>query len=181
MIVLNILENLQREEEELKRMSGGWLLLVTNLSRKGKDLLITASLLVAALYLVHISLSAVGRSAPYQNLLAPRSEPFTALYFENSSHLPAQIVPGEKIDFAFTIANSEGSDRDYSYVVYFENGTNQKRIAVDQGTVAVGSNEKRTLAESYTFKQDHEKEILVVELTDYKQEIRFILTHPNHK
>lgn len=108
-------------------------------------------------------------------MLIPREEPYTALYFEYYDDLPTKVAANETVDFSFTIKNEEGVDREYSYDVYFNNGENRKRISVGKGTVFIRDGEKMTITELYDFTQDHDKEILYVEL-DTGQKIHFILT-----
>lgn len=181
MIALNILETVLWEGARPGRKRGSWLLFVGNLKSKIKENLVYLALSLSALYLVMISAGAIGRTATYQEwsrLLAPQNETFTALYFENPAALPEKVAAGERIDFAFTIENSEGTNQEYAYIVYFSSGSSGKRIAVDKGKVGIPSGGKKTITETYTFKQNHEKEILVVELIDRQQEIHFILTQP---
>ena len=109
-------------------------------------------------------------------MLIPRQNPYTSLYFEYYDDLPTKVAAGETVNFSFTIKNEEGTDKVYTYNVYFNNGENRKRIPVDKGTISLKDGESKTINEQYEFTQDHKKEILYVEIPETGQKIHFILT-----
>lgn len=108
--------------------------------------------------------------------LLPAKERFTELYFDNLLPLFAEMTGGINIDSSFTIHNVEGEDREYSYLVYYklENGNIEM---VDQNTVFVKNNEKRTIKKSVFFLNSKDKVIVYVDLPDLKQKIHFIINN----
>lgn len=157
---------------------------VSRAPRTGKStvLKILLGLLVIAIFAYALSkLPFAGiQDAVYKKMdemmLIPRQDPYTALYFEYYDDLPTKVAAGETVNFSFTIRNEEGTDKTYTYNVYFNNGENRKRIPVDKGTALIKNGESKTINEQYEFTQDHLKEILYVELPETGQKIHFILT-----
>jgi hypothetical protein len=118
------------------------------------------------------------RPAIYKELYAlkliPEDEHFTELYFEDYGNLPQKSIKGEALSFSFTIKNDEGIDKQYPYIVYFEN--NGEKFVLDDNTVPIKYKESRTIKESYVYSQDYAKETLFVELPQQRQRVYFLLT-----
>lgn len=140
--------------------------------------------LILILVIIVIFVAAVGiyqtRGDIYNEMynfdLIPKSQPFTELYFEHSSALPAQVVENEPISFSFTIHNVEGATDVYPYVVYFEDASGNK-LPISDNTVTLADGASTTIGISYTFAPSPTPIVgeVVVNLTSLNQQIDFIL------
>lgn len=109
--------------------------------------------------------------------LIPQPEHFTELYFDNPLTLPKSTVAKTPLSFSFTIHNVEGTSTVYPYVAYFEPSTGGE-VLLANNAVSVADNETKSVAVSFTPSTSNEIGTVVVELTQLKQEIDFLL--PNH-
>ncbi|MFA7169680.1 MAG: hypothetical protein WC178_02395 [Candidatus Paceibacterota bacterium] len=179
MIISNTIETASHREKKEKKS----FFFAAIIGERKKRSIILLLLFTLTFYLLIISISFVDKTVIYSRLnqmnLVPREDNFTTLYFENNAELPQIIAQGEEVSFSFTIYNTEGVDREYDYSVYFQNPSNLKIITVDEGTVFIKNREKKTIFETYTFRQNHEKEVLFVKLFEPKQEIHFTLSEHN--
>ena len=75
-------------------------------------------------------------------------EPLTELYFENHTALRANIFPGERYNFSFTIRNLEYQDMGYDWRVLVFRG-DEFWYELDSGRVEVGDNESIMISQSY--------------------------------
>lgn len=176
----NILETADLEEENVfEKEPAAALPGIQKIKILLSSLIIAGSILCSVMVLALSISKSIMPIKNYPTGMISQEDSFTALYFENSENLPRKVAKGEKIDFSFTIQNSEGIDKEYEYSVYFKNGINNKRVPVDQGKIRIKDGESTTISESYAFQQDHQKEILFVELIQEKQKIYFILTSDN--
>ena len=182
MLISNNTEEISTEEKKTERDKGIILPFSPKFAKIGtflSSLIIAGSILCSIMILIFSIDKIASYPKNYPTGLVSKEESFTALYFENSENLPGKVAKGEKIDFSFTIKNMEGTDKEYEYEVYLKNGTNNKRVAVDRKKIWIKNGGSATIPESYTFQQDHMKEILIVELRGENQKIHFILTNDN--
>lgn len=99
-----------------------------------------------------------------------KPEPFTELYFEDHTKLPKTIQPDAPHDFTFTVSNQEGRSEEYSYSVYFEDGSD--KVIIDEGSFVLNNNNSKSKDIEFT-SIDAEKLKVTVELTNKKQQISF--------
>lgn len=144
--------------------------------KKNNNIALKAGLLILAVGLIVIACLFASKNPEIRKTITlattHQPETFTELYFENPNSLPAQIEPGKKYSFAFTIHNLENKDMAYPYIVYAVSG-NQK-IIFDQNTVNIKKDGYKTISEIVGPLTDARTDI-VTELTDKNQAIDYWL------
>lgn len=136
-----------------------------------------------AIMLAFLALSILLASIYFQNniiagldklKLIPQAEGFTELYFENYAEI-SHLAPraGDKMPISFVINNFEGTEKNYSYVIYFQN--DEKKFLIDKGTVILQDQQGVNIQKSYLFRSSYPQGQIVIELKDLNQEIRFLL------
>ena len=106
--------------------------------------------------------------------LIPHPEPFTELYFNNSTDLPGFVTSGQKITFMFTVHNVEGKDMVYPYRVYARIGSSTVSIA--DRTISLRDDEATTTLIRYRFAAVAQSMAVFVDLPDQKQHIDFLVS-----
>lgn len=147
------------------------------ISKKTK-LTITATLILAVIIVIYWQRGAV--NAELYNLdLVPKQQPFTELYFQNSTSLPRETIANTKASFTFTINNVEGVTTTYPYNVYFEYPTGERVVFVSS-TVVLGNNVSTTINVSHIFGASNLTGEVVVDLSSLNnQSIDFLLPDTN--
>ncbi len=102
--------------------------------------------------------------------LLPRNEQFTELYFNDPASLPSEVTKGTKIDFSFTIHNLEGTDKDYTYSVYFTDAAGAV-TSIDKNTHYIANDGNEIIQETYTYSGTAGR--ITVELPELNQSLHF--------
>lgn len=106
-----------------------------------------------------------------EQLIIPRRETYTELYFPDASLLPRSIKQGDEVVLQFTVHNLEGRTMDYPYQVFIrESGTTTQLI---DGTTAMGDGESKTISAKLSFARSVGDAIILVRLPKSEKEIRF--------
>lgn len=106
--------------------------------------------------------------------LIPQQEPFTELYFENPSALPAEVIAGKPNYFGFVIHNLEGATTTYPYVVYLKYPSGQEGLIMN-GTTTLAENTYKIIGTRFTIASSTDKAEVVVLLPKLNQQIDFYL------
>ena len=100
---------------------------------------------------------------------AQQSSKETKLYFTPGVSLPTNYLPGENLDFSFTIENQEGRTLDYPYTVLL-NGTQ-----VASHSINLKDNSTKEIQERITLPKDQQSLTIEIKLTNQPKTIRFVL------
>ena len=98
-------------------------------------------------------------------------EPFTELYFEDSSTLPVHLTDSKLHSFQFTLHNLEGHQMSYSYEVYLvqNNGEN----LLNKGQVLLQQDQYRTINQNFKLTTFNSPSGIVVNIPNMNQKIDF--------
>ena len=144
-------------------------------NKKLNYLIITILLILAASFLF------IYKTAIYNQLdkwyLIPRPERFTELYFAEHGLLPQQALSGDVLEFSFAIHNLEGLETVYPYEVYFQERNSTSSVIIKEAVVNIRDNDTFINQISYQLDKEVGTSTVVVELTDKKQSIHFLLNY----
>lgn len=103
--------------------------------------------------------------------ITPKEKGMTDLYFADSQDLPTEAEQNKDYSFKFTVANREGEDMNYPYVVYLN--IDGLRHEVDSGKFFLGRDKSKTISETYQIPVAAKRVETVVLLTGKSQQIDF--------
>lgn len=103
--------------------------------------------------------------------IIPKPESFTELYFENHESLPFTILPQQQYAISFTIHNLEHKNMNYIYEAYITTGSN--KTILQQGSVFLKNDERKTLSIPFTINASISKSEIVVNISNLQQSIDF--------
>lgn len=134
-------------------------------------------LLVVVLILIFLYQSQYVRSTVYsfmdKQLLIPRAETYTELYFTDPSTLPKKIKKGDNVSFAFTIHNVEVGTTTYPYKVFLVEDGATTTHALANGELTLARTERGTVAVQMLFAKTPGTSTVFVQLLGIEREIGF--------
>jgi hypothetical protein len=106
-------------------------------------------------------------------MIIPRQEAYTELYFMKPSSLPVTIVKGDKVSFSFTIHNLEGRSFVYPYEVFILPSSTTTTTMLTKGTSTLANGERTDITIQLAFARSPGRSQIVVRLPESGKEIRF--------
>lgn len=132
---------------------------------------------VAVLFLIFLYQSHYVRNTVYafmnKQLLIPRAETYTELYFTDPAALPKVIKKGDNVSFAFTIHNFEEGTTTYPYKVFLVESGATTTHALAKGVLTLARTERGTIAVQMSFAKTPGVSLVVVQLLGIEREISF--------
>lgn len=104
-----------------------------------------------------------------------QSEPYTELYFEDHLHLPRKLVPGQPLEFRYTVVNHQNKQMRYPVEIYLQDESDPP-LVLSLANSELSLKPEETTTQQFSIqlpKMLKQKNQIIVKLADQDQSIHF--------